>query len=63
MNVLLGQKLNWCKQLSILIQFFSRYHCHVHMREILSCLHILKTTSMFYMYEATIVNKILMQVL
>ena len=33
------------------------------MREILSYLQILKTTSMFYKYEAAVVNKILMQVL
>ena len=36
--------------------------CHAPMREILSYLHILETTSMFYMYQAAIVNKILMQV-
>ena len=33
------------------------------MMEVLSYLHIPKTSSMFFMYEATIVNKILMQVL
>ena len=33
------------------------------MKERLSYLHILKTTSMFYSYEAAKVNKILMQVL
>ena len=37
--------------------------CHAHMREILSYLHNSETTSMFYIYEAIIVNKILMQVL
>ena len=35
--------------------------CRARMREILSYLLILKSTSMFYMYEAAIVNKILMQ--
>ena len=38
-------------------------YCHAHRREILSYLHIPKTMSMFYMYEATIVTKILIQVL
>ena len=37
--------------------------CHARMKEILTYLHIPKTTSIFYMYEATIVNKILMQIL
>ena len=37
--------------------------CHARMREILSYLHIPTATSVFYMYEATIVNKKLMQVL
>ena len=37
--------------------------CHVRIREILSYLQMPKTTSMFYMYEATIVKKILMPVL
>ena len=40
-----------------------KYDCHACMREILSYLHFRKTTSISYMYEATIVNKILMQVL
>ena len=43
------------------LYFFVYFHAR--MREILKYLHILKTTSMFYMYEPTIVNKILMQVL
>ena len=33
--------------------------CHARMREVLSYLHIPKTTSMYYIYEATIVIKIL----
>ena len=33
------------------------------MREILSYLHIVKTSCMFYMFEATVVNEILMQAL
>ena len=32
------------------------------MKEILSYLHILETKSMYYMYEASIVKKILLQV-
>ena len=33
------------------------------MREMLGYLHILKTTDIFYIYEAVIVNKILMKFL
>ena len=41
----------------------SNSKCHARMREIQSYLHILKTTSTFYLYEATTVNTSLMQVL
>ena len=37
------------------------YLCHARMRELLSYLHIPKTTSMCHMYEATRMNQILMQ--
>ena len=38
-------------------------NCHARMRELLSYLHIPKTTSTCYMYEAIIVFKILRQFL
>ena len=37
--------------------------CHARKRKILCYLHMPKTTSMCYIYEATIVFKILMQLL
>ena len=45
--------------------YFESFHlcCHARMREKLSYLDIPETTSVFCLYEATIVDNILMQVL
>ena len=39
------------------------HQCQARMRVIMGCLHFPKNTSVFHMYEAIIVNMILMQVL
>ena len=36
---------------------------HARMRDVSSYLHLFKTTRAYYMYQATIVNKTLMQIL
>ena len=41
----------------------TKWFCQTRMKEILSYLRIFRTTSMFFMYETIIVNKILVEVL